>query len=458
MTVDLRQIRIEHTVSKSLITSAFELLPDELSKDHAVTWLRELSESKDREYYDRDEYVRGDYPGFYLIIDILQRTVAENIKFYSAALFHIGRRLKVAELADSKIKEALEPENLLQTFQANEVLSNQIDQSEVIGILQTTLNEASRAHGIVATENRSLWQIWKKEIGQFRTAIQDASENLYRAVGNRYEQEYLGQAPARLMGDSFRYKELKKRMEATGFQVNVEDVSVDPENLILLQLLSMDRHELTERLELIRQENISRGLDAEALKRQREQEICVHVQNQLKSEFGDEDPFVDYRPLGKLPDSALFVLYNKCKLPDYSKFYYAERWLKTLKEPFDRYGEDDRPLYRSELTNEDVSHYAASADSAIKRSWVEYAGNSSGVPEQHLQNSFEKKWIENLIIAIRYGDKKKSKDWTFEAVTLLVSEVVIYLNGLGYKLSPPSQRRLEKLWEAAKKTYYGIEW
>jgi hypothetical protein len=458
MAAELKQIRIERTVGNSLTTSAFDLLPEELRNDYDVSWLREFSESSDRQYDHRDEYYFRDHPEFNLIMNMLRKMIADNVKFYFAVLFHIGRRLKIAELADSKIAAALQPEHLQQTFEANKGLSNQINPYDAIEILRETLIEASRVHRSVANQNRSLWKIWKKEIGQFREAFQDTSEKLYRAEHDRHDRPYLVQAPVRLMLDSFRYKELKKRMDASGFQVDVGDVEMDPQTLMLLELLSMDRYELMKRLELIRQENISRGLDADALKRQREQEISAHIQKQLASEFGDEDPFAAYEPLGKLPDSALYTLYNKCILPDNSKFYYAERWLKTLNEQFHYYYEDRVPQFKPELTAGDVSYYASSADSTIKRYWVEQNGNSSSLPEQRMQYSFEKKWIEDLVIAIRHGDKKSNIGWTLAAVTELIAKVVVYLNELGYKLSSPSQERLEKLWKAAKEKYYSVDW
>lgn len=459
MSAGLKQIRLARTVGNSLTTSAFELLPDELRNDYAVSWLREFSEQRDSKFGYRDNFGPEDRPEFYLIMDMLRKMVADNIKFYSATLFHIGRRLKIAELANSKIAAALQSEHLQQTFEANKVLFNQIDRPETIDILRETLNEASRTHRSLANENWSLWQIWKKEIGQFRQAFQDTSEILYRAESyHHHHRPYLGQAPSRLMRDSFHYKELKKLMDASGFRVDVGNVEIEPQTLILLQLLSMDHYELRERLEVIRQENISRGLDADALKKQREQEISAHIQKQLASEFGNKDPFAAYEPLGKAPDTVLYTLFNKCILPDNSKFYYAERWQENLIEPFVYYYEHRVPQLQRALTADDIRYYSSSADSAIKRHWVEEMGNSPGLPEQRMQYSFEKQWIETLIIAIRYSEKKSNNGWTFAAVTELIEEVVHYLNRMGYKLSSPSKERLEKLWKTAKDEHFSIKW
>lgn len=454
MAAELKQISIERSVGSAITTSSFDLLPDELRSDYAVSWLKEFSDTELR----REKRWDKDYPESYFIMDMLRKIVADNVKFYCAVLFHIGRRLKVSQLADWKIASALELDNIQKTIDTNEIFSIQSDRSQTIGILKETLNEAKKVHSIIAEENWSLWQIWKKEIEQFQKAMQSTSEKLYHL-----ERDYRGdpmflQIPVRLMSDSFQHKELKMRMDKLGFQVNIAEAAVDGQTLVLMQLLAMDSYELRERVELLKLDNISRGLDADALRKQREQEMSSFIQKQLTDEFGNKDPFKDYVPLGKLPDDNLYNLYIKCQLPDYSRFYYAERWLQSLDEPINYYYESTIPMFKSELTAEDISNYARGADSAIKRNWVEKNEKVSVLPEQRMQFSLEKEWIEPFIVGIRYGDKNRNKEWTLVAVTEIIATVIVHLNKLGYQLSLPGQERLLKLWTIAAKEYYNIEW
>jgi hypothetical protein len=243
-----------------------------------------------------------------------------------------------------------------------------------------------------------------------------------------------------------------------GVRIDTGEVAVDPYTLVLLQLLTMDRYELRDRFDILRQENISRGLDPGALREKRDQEMSAYIQKQLSEEFGDQDPFIAYQPLGRLPDTELHTLYTKCKLPDNTRFYYAERWLKLLDEPFYHSYDHRIPAFKATLSAGDIANYARSADSAIKRNWVEKSGNSSGLPEHRMQYSLEKDWIEPLVVSVRYGDKKRNQDWTLAAVTELISAVVNHLNGLGYQLTAPLQARIEKLWSAAKNKSYSLEW
>lgn len=452
----MRQIRIQRNVGEALTSSAFEVLPDELKYDELVKWLRNFSQSEGSE----GDYRENDQPEYYLIKDVMNNLVTENVKFYYAVLFHIGRRLKVAQLADEKIESALAPDHLQETISTNKSLSSKLYNPETMtGVLRVMLDDAKRKHAEVAEQNRSLWHIWRKEVQEFQDAIFRATERYYSPQRDYYgNRTSLLQLPGILMRESFRNKELKKRMDALGLQVKVDESFIDLQSMTLLQIASMSEMERHEMTRLLREYNISKGLDIDTIRSQREHTLAAIIEGQLMREFGDVDPFEAYLPLGKIADNALINLYLKCKLPDSTKFFYAERWLDRLDQDFYYFYEDRVPVFKTEFSTADFLSYARSADSSIKRHWVEDKGIPSATPEQRAQNIFEQEWIEPMFIAIRYKQSERKNNWTLPAVIDVIRSTISKLNEIGYKLVLPDQRRLEKLWNGAKDKTYDINW
>lgn len=452
----MRQIRIESNVGETLTSSAFAILPDELKNDELVNWLWKFSKSEGSE----GDYRDNDRTEYYLIKDVIKNLVTENLKFYYAVLFHIGRRLKIAQLAEEKIESALTHDHIQETISANESLSAKRYNPETTAVvLRLMLDDAKRKHAEVADQNLSLWHIWRKEVKEFKDAVFRTTEDY-----NQSRRDYYGNStsllhlPGFLIRESFRNKKLKKRMDALGFQVKVDESFIDLQSMTLLQIASMHEREREQIVYLLREFNISKGLDIDTIRRQREHTLAAIIEGQLMREFGDADPFEAYLPLGRIADNALINLYLKCKLPDSTKFFYAQRWIDRLDKDFSYYDEDQVPVFKTEFSTADFLSYARSADSSIKRHWVEGSGKPFVTPEQRAQNIFEQKWIEPMFIAIRYKQSERKNNWTLPAVNDLIRSTIAQLNEIGYKLALPDQRRLEKLWNWAKGKTYDIQW
>ncbi|SEP06087.1 hypothetical protein [Mucilaginibacter sp. OK283] len=456
----LTPVLIEGNVGETLDLSALSMLPEALRNDQLVRWLVNFTRENTDNFGRRD----NERPEDFFVKDLLKDLVAENVKFYYAVLFHIGRRLKVAALADETIMSALETGQLRDTVANNPMLSGYNPQVAA-GVLREMLLDAKKEHARVADQNYGLWLIWREEVADFESAVFETSRRYNEQEYDRYDRDprygrvlQVFALPGMLLKASFRNKQLNQRMSELGFNVQVSEPSTDLMPMALLQLAAMPDKERYGMMDLLREYNISKGLDVESLRRQREQQLSASMEHLLVREFGDKDPFEAYTALGKTADEHLAALYAKCELPGGNRFFYAERWLKGLVKDFYYYYENQSPKYKPAFDQVDFVAFARSADSSIKRSWVQTYLQPSISTKATLQTIFELNWIEPMVIAIQYQNQQQLSGWNLASVTQVIEMTVKLLNELGYGLYTPAEERLAALWKAAEKETYRIKW
>jgi len=473
------------SVRQSLTQMRGEFLPKETRADDLAEWVMGFDDLRRREGpsgTSREDSRESDYWALDMVVT---STLQRQIPFYFASLFHIGRQWKVSESAASAVEDASSSENLdasakltLDNLRRNNVRDKRLGApfwgvgnvfTEALSILLESpgqrkrrknvvtralsilLKSSGQRHSAQLQESRRWWIEWRGEVQRLREQV------------NRVQELARGQSDYRLWREiasfavqAHRPSQLRTSMEVAGVtfphQAELTDRSrsgaaaVYPELMWPLlmaasgsskfgdpfahEMMFEFRHVLHDFNEETRFGELRRV----ALERLRQK--YLHV----------DDPFEQYLPLRKPASEELRNLIIANTLPGYG--VQRSPWLAAWKQCVE-YNPSNAlkvPL-KNKKGERSAQGFARSADSAIKDQLPDHflPGETWNDLVQRL---FENAWISTIADQVA-GSNKEAGDngWTFAAFVEMIEGVVAILNGVGYRLSAPSEARLRRLWE-----------
>lgn len=485
--MELTKVRLETTVESTLLRAKFELLPEEMARDSQTRWVAEFDQlsrqrSQERGVYDRERLRKEDILDL-IVAPIVQNALTPKISFYFASLFHIGRQWKVARYAANTAREALTAENLEKTAELNlqsfvgdfERLDIAPDERRTVLLdsLRELLSYSEEQHIQKIERAKRLWSVWKEEVRELQDILNESSQRFndfkyYEPergrrwererepdYSRRYDRAFI-QSLYKLIFFSIEQRQLFHLLHQDGIQFkSITDPPQAPAALAQLLQLALMRGSEGALTEGIRDcfESYRRVLHYQeaVAEQQRLSPVVAQVEARLLKLFEAKNPFQNYQALKSPPDIELRRLWNECKLPNRKMFHYAENWLNSLEAAPNFYYE--KLPYKPSFDEDDIISYSRSADSGIKRGWVNTSRETLRTDCEFIQQLFEK-WIEAVARGALYPTikEKGAQEWDVNSFHNLIDKVVNYLNTLGYSLTTPSLDRLKVLWgELAKK-------
>jgi hypothetical protein len=486
--MELTKVKLKTTISEAFRRAKFELLPEEISNDALARWVTDFDQLSKTETYDRnwDRPEGRDETVIELILaPMIRGALTPKMSFYFASLFHIGRGWQVARYASDTAKDALQPQHLerttdlyLERFQ-NDLLRLEVPPGERRTLLSRSLSDVlsltADQHLEAIQKSKKLWQVWKDEVGELRSATEELSGRVedYKNLARR--EPWTDYHPSnraffrsvyRLIFFSVEQGRLFHLLTQDGVHFKAlndpPQVSVGLAQLMQFALTRGDEGALVEGIrDCLRMYHDVLSHQAAVTKEQRLAPVVQEVEAQLFKLFASGNPFEKYRALQSPPDEELSSLWSRCKLPNGEMFYFARNWLDSLRAEPSFYS-DGLP-YAASLSDDDIIAYAFSADATIRRNWVNTSLRTFRSDRDAIQKLLEK-WIEVLSRGALYPTTKEkgTQRWKVDSFHDLISKVVIHLNLHGYSLVPPSVDRIKVLWEeVARKdrSYWStIEW
>lgn len=483
----LIQTELKYDVSYALRRGRGQLLPEEIRNNSLASWVLDFDALGERRRKPNFNEYYGDDLLAPFWAQIVQNSLAPNISFYFASLFHIGRQWQISEKAAQTTLNALSSDNLVETVRRNlHLFENNLRSLEIPEKQQHTLfSEAiadilqrTRAQHLQKVERaRELWLYWQKEVSELREITDRCSieYNDLRYLGERRNRRFRDvrrpfSSIFQLMNFSYSAKTLHYMLTEEGikFQSKItaqaDQSSLGTGNLMPWLLLGLFQGEgdydywryfLRDYQEILREE-------ANLLEKKRNTPIIEAIEAQLLREFGKQNPFEKFGVLESPPNQHLKNLWNKCSLPGRQVFYYATHWENSLESSLSFSSYSGGLAYKSrKWGHNDIESYSRSADSTIKRAWVRDSLNPGETELEAIQRIFEQKWIVEFVKGATIFMKKNEaqKGWTPNNLKALFDRVVQFLNSKGYSLETPTIERIEKLWGLLMQgKTYNLDW
>src|SRR6185369_16142822 len=381
------QVRLRYDIQRAFREAKLELLPEELQQDTLAQWIvnfDSLNTARGRELQRAD---RDREPLDAIVQNIIIDALNPNITFYFATLFHIGRRWEVSRRAAADAEQALMEDNLKATLSANSTIYLQTEPRErheveesvdYLDAIKSLLHQAQNSHNGLVKNSKRLWNIWREEVSALY-GVTNKLVNSYRH--NQPDSPHWRDLPlhlSNLITYSYATGDLYRRLSNDNIKLNFPPPANLLNNVSIVALLALFDRRWLERggidphfffRDLFEQQRELLGRQADLLERQKITPVLQQVQSNLLERFSSENPFPRYAALKAPPDSQLKELWDECRLPDGSMFFYAQKWLSSLGEKI-YFWSSDLP-YKSSLEQGDCVSYALSADSTLKRTWVE---------------------------------------------------------------------------------------
>lgn len=445
------------SVREALSRMRLELLPDKMRKDTLATWVMDFDDLRSRGRHERPFQEDSDnYATWALdlvVIGVLQR----QIPFYFATLFQIGRQWKVSESVIASIESASSQENLRATARLN---THPVDESrregsvgemyersepEATEALSALLRSAREQHSNRLREARQWWTSWREEVGSIRTQV-----DRLREFGQRRRDPMLLSEVSQFLVKSYRPSVLRQTLEAfgvhfvgdpaatAGFSWAGSYLEVLTPLLFLSLSLGASRGPFIEHL-FFEWRHILHDLRYEV---ENAEARRVGLEMLMRKYSHGEDPFESYLALGEPATEALRNLVIEHTLQGNQFSPWLSTWQRCIE--FDFATTLKVPLKNLNY-HENVVAFARGADSAIKHS-LPGELRPGETWDEFIQRLFETGWVLKSASQLVLNESN-AKVWRFESFAALVVAVVSALNAAGYRIEPPSNDRLQNLWD-----------
>jgi hypothetical protein len=457
------------SIRRSLSEMRGDLLPPEIRDDSLAAWVMDFDDLRTRPSEARSDSRDRDVWALDLVVT---STLQQQIPFYFASLFHIGRQWKVSERAGGDLAQASTGKHLQMSTQItfahlrgrNKRLAAMfVEEPEVAReALSFLLESSSREHATGLQSSRGWWAAWRDEVGRLHQQVDRLQDLARQDVDYRLWREI-----ATFVAQAYRPSQLRISMEVAGItfpqqreadKLRLGTVYADVLWPVLLIAMSQGKfrdpfaHELMFELRHVFHD-IKQEIEVGESRR-------IALVRLGKKYTQGEDPFESFLPLRKPASDELRNLILEHTLPGYGDQQYSP-WLATWKRCVEyNSGSAVKVTPKDLSTKEAADAFARSADCAIK----------DALPDEFLpgeawndmmQRLFESAWIAKIADQIVSTNAKHSDDgWTFESFATMVRKVATVLNDRGYRLAAPSENRLKRLWERlhSDKRWSDEEW
>lgn len=458
------------SIRQALSRTRLELLPAEIREDGLARWVMDFDELRSRDRFERP--FREDPDNYapwaldLVVISALQR----QIPFYFATLFQIGRQWKVSESALASIEGASSQENLGTTARLNRQPVDRLRRKGSVGemyersegdateALRSILRSAREQHSNRLREARQWWTSWREEIGSIRGQV-----DRLQKIGHRRPDPILWSEVSQFLVKSYRPSLLRQTLEAsgvrfageaaptTGFSGAGSYLEVLTPLLFLGLSLGGSRGPFIEHF-FFEWRHILHDLRYEV---ENGEARRIGLERLVRKYSQGEDPFEPYRALGKPASDILrnLVIEHTLQGNQFSP------WLSTWRRCTEFNSATALKVPVKDLKDrENLAAFARGADCAIKQS-LPGELRPGETWDEFMQRLFETEWVlktgSQLVL-----NESNAKFWRFEAFAALVAAVVSALNDVGYRIDPPSEARLQALWERlhGEKPWSVSEW
>lgn len=479
--MELIQKEIKRNVYYAFREFNRELLPEEIRNERSVDWVLRFDALEKQQYrseeYDRYRYGdRDDIAPF--VAQMIQQLLTPIASFYFASLFHIGRQWQVSEQVIKSVERAMHSDNLEKTVTLNiPLLQEQLmkldintgDYKSVLSDSFTQILELAKQKKIEEKmKAQEWWRLWKNEVRELMEVVDRCTREYYDRGYDRDRFRNRMGIPSsimRLMTFSFEMKDLFNSMSKYGVKFknvtqhqsghSIQSILMQPFLLMLFQS-GMDESFGFHFRDILHEYNKIIKNERDLIKEKIDAPIIEQAKSQLVKIFESNNLFDKYNILESPPDFQLKKLWNKCILPNEEMFYYANNWKNSLEpQPSFKSWSDCKELtFKSKLSDTDIESYARSADSTIKRYWVEQSNDKAQSDAELCQYLFDKEWmfkmVEGAVCPTR--QKKGKQKWDMDIFRNMIEKVINILNiRVGYTLETPNTNRLKKLWDLALK-------
>lgn len=442
--------RSEHTIISNIDRIYTALLPETVSSNDTVQWLRSLQGRADRNARDPDSYEEDSFRhlsgGRAFIGRILEPVVQARLDFLTQSLYPVARIISVSDRAIEIIASSREPAHIAMTLDTlrDDQHADAIELRDAVsGSLADLLTVARDVHQRRRAAALQVFEEWLTETKTFRSVFEPARRALGDTVRDRRAglDDVLVRSLAPLLAYLSRYPRLGSALQPDdALAVREGPLVLSPSEmfglLMAMQALSADEEGWS-----FRRYEYSVHEFTLAFRELANEPLIQAELARLQERIANFDPFSD--ELLALPTESLraemrdHVLSNGAQSP----------WLRQF---LNRFGEEPRwwsdPIQAGSAQDPAyVEALARSARSTIVHNLISDAPHLGEPWDQFLERLFTEKWLRRLRKAIsRSGDPL----WTRDKFTAVVDAVCKQLRRDGYRLSI-DDRGLGDIWDSA---------